>query len=55
MVAGMVWGLTQGDPLDALRWGVACGAATASRDGTEVGARDEVLRLAEHVRIERLV
>lgn len=55
MVAGMVWGLTQGDPLEALRWGVACGAATAGRDGTEVGTREEVLRLAEQVRIERLV
>jgi 1-phosphofructokinase family hexose kinase len=55
MVAGMVWGLGQGDALEALRWGVACGAATASRDGTEVGTRDEVLRLAQQVRIERLV
>jgi 1-phosphofructokinase family hexose kinase len=55
MVAGMVWGLTKGGALEALRWGVACGAATASRDGTEVGSRDEVLRLAELVRIERLV
>jgi 1-phosphofructokinase family hexose kinase len=38
MVAGLVWGLAQGLPVaDILRWGVACGAAAASLDGTAVG------------------
>lgn len=54
MVAGLVWGLSQGDALAALRWGVACGAATASRAGTSVGTREQVLELAEHVQIREI-
>lgn len=54
MVGGMVWGLSQGDALGALRWGVACGAATASSDGTAVGTRAEVERLAQQVEIREL-
>lgn len=38
MVAGMVWALSQALPAnEVLRRGIACGAATASRDGTAVG------------------
>lgn len=55
LVGGLVWGLSQGDVLTALRWGVACGAATASRDGTAVGTRDEVEQLAEQVVIREIV
>jgi len=37
MVGGMVWALEQGfDFLDVVRWGVACGAGTASLEGTSV-------------------
>jgi 1-phosphofructokinase family hexose kinase len=53
-VGGLVWGLTGGGALDALRWAVACGAATASRDGTAVGTREQVERLAAEVRIEEI-
>lgn len=55
LVAGMVWGLSRGDPLEALRWGVACGAAAAARDGTAVGTRDEVEALARQVQVRPLV
>lgn len=37
MVGGMVWALSQGlDFQDVIRWGVACGAGTASLEGTSV-------------------
>jgi 1-phosphofructokinase family hexose kinase len=50
LVGGLVWALSQGwSPADALRWAVACGAATASCDGTAVGTREDVARLAEQV------
>lgn len=49
MVAGLVWGLSQGDPLEALAWGVACGAATASRPGPSVGSAKQVEQLREQV------
>jgi 1-phosphofructokinase family hexose kinase len=52
MLAGLLWGLSRGDAEAALRLGVACGAATASLPGTAVGSRDEVLRLAEQVRVQ---
>lgn len=54
LVAGLVWGLQQGDDQAALRWGVACGAAAAGRDGTSVPSREEVAALAQQVRIRRL-
>jgi len=54
LVAGLVWGLSEGDALEALRWGVACGAATASHDGTAVGTRDEVVAFAQQVQIRKL-
>lgn len=50
MVAGLVWGLSQGySPVEALKWGVACGAATASLSGTAVGTPDLVESLATEV------
>ena len=43
MVGGLVWGLSQGYSVaEALRWGIACGAATASLSGTAVGSRELV-------------
>ena len=50
MVGGLVWGLSQGLPLpEALRWGIACGAATASMSGTAVGSRELVELLVAQV------
>ena len=55
MVGGLVWALTQGIPLkEALGWGVASGAATASLPGTEVGSRPLIEQLYSQVRYERL-
>lgn len=55
MVGGLVWALTQGEQLiEALAWGVASGAATASLPGTEVGSRELITQLKAQVRHERL-
>lgn len=55
MVGGLVWALTQGIALkEALGWGVASGAATASLSGTEVGSRALIENLFSQVRFERL-
>lgn len=55
MVGGLVWALTQGINLkEALGWGVASGAATASLPGTEVGSRLLIEQLFSQVRYERL-
>jgi len=55
MVGGLVWALTQEIPLkEALGWGVASGAATASLPGTEVGSRPLIEELFSQVRYERL-
>jgi 1-phosphofructokinase family hexose kinase len=52
LVGGLVWGLQAGLPLpEALRWGIACGAATASLPGTAVGTRALVEELVEKVEI----
>ncbi len=52
MVAGLVWGLNNALPLPAaLRWGVASGAATASLDGTAVGAYAMVKELTGAVEL----
>ena len=55
MVGGLVWALTQGIALkEALGWGVASGAATASLSGTEVGSRALIEELFSQVLYERL-
>ena len=54
MVAGLVWGLQNGDAVSALRWGIACGAATASCSGTSVGSYQQVVELAEQVQIQQI-
>jgi 1-phosphofructokinase family hexose kinase len=52
MVGGLVWALSQDLPLpDALRWGMACGAATAAREGTAVGDLSKVQSLATQVQL----
>lgn len=53
MVGGLVWGLQAGLPLpEALRWGVACGAGTASLSGTAVATKELAERLLAQVQIE---
>jgi 1-phosphofructokinase family hexose kinase len=54
MVAGLVWRLSQGDSAGALGWGIACGAAAASRDGTAVGSYAEVAALRAQVQLSEL-
>jgi len=50
MVAGVVWGLNEGTGLkEALRRGIACGAATASQSGTSVGSWEQVQDLLARV------
>jgi len=53
MVAGIVWGLSQGDSMqDALCKGIACGAATASQKGTSVGSLEQVNTLLAEVQLK---
>lgn len=55
MVAGVVWGLSQGDSMqDALRKGIACGAATASLRGTSVGSLELVNQLLAEVQLKAI-
>ncbi len=52
MVAGLVWSLSRGMPLDqALRWAVASGAAAASLAGTTFGSTAMVEELAKRVEV----
>ena len=45
-LAALVWALTRGDtPPEALRWGVAAGAASLQAPGTALAQRDEICRL----------
>jgi len=55
LVGGLVWALMKGFALkEALGWGVASGAATASLSGTEVGSRLLIEELFSQVRYEDL-
>jgi len=55
MVGGLTWGLSQGqDVTEALRWGIACGAATASMSGTAVGTKAVVEALHAQVSLHNL-
>ena len=52
MVGGLVYGLSEGlSVAEALRWGIACGAATASLSGTAVGSRQLVEELLPQVEL----
>jgi 1-phosphofructokinase family hexose kinase len=52
MVAGIVGALANGGtPEEALRWGLAAGAATALSDGADIGRREDALRLFESARV----
>ena len=55
MVAGLVWGLSQGHGMpEALRRGIACGAATASQNGTSVGSLAQVNELLTQVSLSEV-
>lgn len=55
MVAGLVWGLSQGHGMpEALRRGIACGAATASQSGTSVGSLAQVNELLSQVSLSEV-
>lgn len=53
LVGGLVWALASSMPIqEALTWGIACGAATASLSGTEVGSEPLVRGLQSGIAIE---
>jgi 1-phosphofructokinase family hexose kinase len=55
MVAGIVWGLSQGDNMQgAVCKGIACGAATASQKGTTVGSLKQVNELLSQVQLREV-
>ena len=46
MIAGMLWAFGQGKPAEeALRWGLAAGAATALTDGSAIGDKATIEQL----------
>jgi len=54
-VGGLVWALQQGLPLpQAFGWGVAAGTATLLSAGTALCRPQDVQRLQQQVRVERL-
>jgi len=56
LVGGVVWALSSGYSVnEALKWGVACGAATASMEGTAVGEKELVEKLYKQIEIKELV
>jgi 1-phosphofructokinase family hexose kinase len=55
MMAGILHILVQGGVMEeALRWGTAAGAATATTSGAEIAHREQVLELLPHVKIRRI-
>lgn len=53
LVGGLVWALYAGRSMqEALCWGAACGAATASLEGTRVGDRRLVEKLCQQIEVE---
>lgn len=55
MVGGLVWGISRNlDMSEALCLGIACGASTASRKGTDIGSLDQVNTLLARVKIAEL-
>lgn len=50
LTAALVWGI---DPIDALRWGSAAGALTATRHGLATAHRNELHRLLHLVTVEK--
>ena len=54
LTAGVATALAYGAaPVEAVRLGVAAGVLNAGRRGLATGSRDEILRLAEQVAVEK--
>ncbi len=55
MVGGLVFGLSHGETLpECLKWGIACGAATASLSGTTIGSEILIKEIYDRVVLERI-
>jgi 6-phosphofructokinase 2 len=55
MVAGLVTGFADTDsPVDALRYGISCGAGTVIHPGTELFSKEEVNQFIDQVNIQTL-
>jgi len=53
LVGAALWALERGaGHAEALRWGIAAGAATATTNGADIAARDTIRRLYANVRVE---
>jgi len=53
MLGAFLWALGEGSPIDeALHWGLAAGAATATTNGSEIARRPVVEELFDHARVE---
>jgi 1-phosphofructokinase family hexose kinase len=53
MLAGLVWAIQKGlEGCDIFKWGIACGTAAASLDGTAVGSYALVESLVSRIRVE---
>ncbi|MEA2552396.1 MAG: 1-phosphofructokinase [Fimbriimonadaceae bacterium] len=53
LIGGMLWAFEAGKSLEeALRWGLAAGAATATTNGSEIARRPKVLELLEQSTVE---
>jgi 1-phosphofructokinase len=54
LIGGMLWAIEEGKSMEeALRWGMAAGAATAMTDGSEIARRAEILEMFPLARVER--
>jgi 6-phosphofructokinase 2 len=55
-LGGMIWSLASGHALEtAFRYGIAAGSAAVLMAGTELCRRDDVERLVDDVRVERIL
>ncbi len=55
LIGGFLWALEEGNSVtEALRWGLACGAATATTNGSEIARKPKVLELLPQAQVERL-
>lgn len=52
LLAGFLFELPRGGPAEALRLGIACGAATAMTDGSEIGRKPVIESLLSQVKVE---
>jgi 6-phosphofructokinase 2 len=55
MVAGLIFGLVRGeDPALVLRLGIACGSSTATKPGTDIFTKNEMLALLDQIKVRKL-